>query len=83
MYDGQRIYSSRARAKFVEGTVSNEQRKTHDCTLHANGPSLYVEVKNPSLLGLGPSAVVSGDTKIYHDHETQLSFIEWLSWWMP
>lgn len=71
----------RARIKSVEGTVSNEQKKVHDYTVYANGPSLYVEVKNPTLLGLGPSAVVSGDIKLYHDYET--SYIEWLPWWTP
>ena len=69
--------------KSVEGTVSNEQGKIHDYTVYGIGPSLYVEIKNPGpIIGSGPSAVVSGEIRVYHDYEEQVSYIEWLPWWM-
>jgi hypothetical protein len=69
--------------KSVEGVVSNQQKKVHDYTLYAKGPSLYVKVENPTIFGLGPSAVVSGEIKVYHDYEAQVRYTEWVPWWMP
>ena len=69
--------------KSVEGIICNERGKVHHYTLYASGPSLYVKVENLTIFGLGPSAVISGDIKIYHDYETQVTYVEWLPWWMP
>jgi len=69
--------------KSVEGVVSNQQKKVYDYTLYAKGPSLYVKVENPTIFGLGPSAVVSGDIKVYYDYEAQVPYTEWVPWWMP
>ena len=69
--------------KSTQGVVCNEQQKVHHYSVNCNGPSLYVEVKNPSVLGLGSSAVISGNIEVFHDYEEQVTYNEWLPWWMP
>jgi peptide/nickel transport system permease protein len=69
--------------KSVEGEVSNNLGEVHDYTVNASGPSLYVNIDNPVILGSGSPAIISGDITIYHDYETQVSYTEWLQWWMP
>ena len=69
--------------KSVEGEVCNKEGKVHDYTLYAKGPSVSVEVINPTIFGLGPSAVVSGKIEVYHDYQAQVEYTEWVPWWMP
>jgi len=79
--------------KSVAGEVTRRSGKEHGYTVYASGPSLYVEVKNPSFLGLGlgTSAVISGEISIYHDYTEQvpitkyhtITYTEWLPWWIP
>jgi len=69
--------------KSVEGVVCDREGKVHDYTLYAKGPSLHVEVINPTTFGLGSSAVVSGGIEVYHDYEARTEYTEWTLWWMP
>lgn len=77
--------------KTATGTISNMTLKKHDYNILAEGPSLYLKVWNPALLGLGPSAVVSGDIKVYHEYMKEVPvtknrtvpYEQWLPWWMP
>ena len=76
--------------KSVQDVEYLVDQNKHDRTLFCNGPSLYVEVRNPSLFGLGKSAIISGDIKIFHQYEVEepitkyrmVPITEWLPWWM-
>ena len=65
--------------------------KIHKTSFECNGPSIYVEIYNPTLLGTGPSAVISGDIVITYEHEVSrpvtkyrsVPITQWLPWWMP
>lgn len=65
--------------------------KEHYYTVITEGPSLYINIQNPTLLYLGTTAVISGDIKVYHEYEAQVPvtkyqtvpYEQWLPWWMP
>ncbi len=65
--------------------------KEHHYTVITEGPSLYFNIQNPTLLYLGTTAVISGDINIYHEYEAQVPvtkyqtvpYEQWLPWWMP
>lgn len=68
--------------RTASGTLSKKTDKFHNYKVYADGPSLRVSVTNPSVFGLGASAVVSGDMDIYHEYEDEIRYTEWLPWWM-
>lgn len=70
--------------KSVEGIVYDKEGKVHDCLInYVRGPSLYVEIINPTMFGSGPSAVMSGGIEVCYDHVVQVPYTAWLPWWMP
>jgi hypothetical protein len=52
--------------QYFDSPGYNQESKIQDYTFYTKGPSLKVTVLNPTWFGLGDSAVVSGDIKIYH-----------------
>lgn len=74
----------------VSGVDLSKSGKSHDYSFYSKGPSLKATVTNPTLLGLGPSAVISGNIEIYHEYQAQVPvtkyrtvpYTEWLPWWM-
>lgn len=75
----------------VDDVEYRQNAKIHKTSFVCNGPSIYVEVYNPTLLGTGPSAVVSGEIVITYRHEVSrpvtkyqsVPVTQWLPWWMP
>ena len=68
--------------RSTQGVISQKEQMIHHYSVTCVGPSLYIEVKNPTFLGWGPSAAVSGEIKIFNYQEEQISYDEWLPWWM-
>jgi hypothetical protein len=60
--------------------IYNEKKLEHKDTIYTNEPSIYVEVKNPSL---DESVVISGTIVLYSDYEIIEPCQVWLPWWMP
>ena len=59
--------------------IYSQSGNTHAYTDTRSENAYVVSVTNPTLLGMGPSADVTGDIRAYHIYnETQL-----LPWWMP
>ena len=65
--------------KDVSGTFYDSTKKVHSVTFTRFAASYDVSVTNPSLFGLGDSAVMTGSINAYHVYETT----DWLPWWMP
>jgi hypothetical protein len=64
--------------KDAVDTFYNELAKIHNATYWRTSASYDITITNPSLLGLGDDAVMSGSIKAY-----QMGAVgEWLPWWM-
>ncbi len=63
----------------VSGTFYDSTKKVHSVSFIRFTASYDVSVTNPSLFGLGASAVMTGSITAYHIYVVQ----EWLPWWMP
>jgi hypothetical protein len=65
--------------KDASGTFYDSTKKIHSVSFSRFSASYDVSVTNPSLFGLGASAVMTGSINAYHVYVVQ----EWLPWWMP
>ena len=75
----------------ASATFYDSNKKVHSVTFTRFSASYDVSVENPSIFGLGDSAVMTGSIKAYHVYEAQVPvtkyrtvpYEEWLPWWMP